>query len=96
MSHSMTKRLAACFLILLVSIDQVEELAANVGPNSGLDAIQNRIWQAGGSAELAARGKCWIDGVCTAGPSWWLGSHDDSDYAYRLSHASLMQPKTAY
>jgi hypothetical protein len=45
--------------------------------------LSDRVWQAGGSAELAAKGKCWIDGICRSGPSWWLGSHDDSDLAYR-------------
>jgi hypothetical protein len=78
-----SKRLAACLIIILVSINLVEELGADDDQKFGLDAIQNRIWQAGGSAELASRGKCWIDGACKAGPSWWLGSHDDSDYAYR-------------
>jgi hypothetical protein len=26
-----------------------------------------RVWQAGGSAERAARGKCWIEGMCVGG-----------------------------
>jgi hypothetical protein len=71
-----------CF-IWLISIGLIEKLDAEDGQDLVSDIVQNRIWQAGGSAELASRGKCWIDGVCNAGPSWWLGSHDDSDYAYR-------------
>lgn len=46
--------------------------------------LKNRIWQAGGSAEMVARGKCWIDGECAKGPSWWIGSHDDSENSYRF------------
>lgn len=45
--------------------------------------LKGRIWQAGGSAEMAARGKCWIDGECFVGPSWWIGSHDDTEDSYR-------------
>lgn len=49
------------------------------------------MWQAGGTPERAARGKCWIDGSCAAadGGKYWSfgwrgGSGDDEDEAYVL------------
>ena len=51
---------------------------------------ETRVWQAGGSPALAARGKCWLDGECVLGSgSWsdkrvggqWL-SQDDVEESY--------------
>ena len=67
-------RWPTCLLLLVVCL-----------PASVLQ--ETRVWQAGGSAERAARGKCWIEGECLE--SQWLGlkdvgwmSQDDVDEAY--------------
>ncbi len=63
---------------------------ASTEPNQ-IFFLKDRVWQAGGSADRSLRGKCWIDGHCEKGPFWWLGSHDDSDYAYRSKYVSTFK-----
>ena len=69
-------------LLLCFLVKKTDEFGSDDSAAQPIN-IQSRVWQAGGSAELASRGKCWIDGECKNGPSWWLGSHDDSEHAYR-------------
>jgi hypothetical protein len=71
------------WLCLLISLQNLLNLDAEDFMVDQSD-LENRIWQAGGSAEMVARGKCWIDGECANGPSWWIGSHDDSEISYRF------------
>ena len=74
------------FILSSISLSRLD--ANQDSQDFWIDNVQrdNRVWQAGGSAEMASKGKCWIDGECVAGPAWWIGSHDDSESAYRLKH----------
>lgn len=71
--------MGARFLVLFVVALQLVQCCDHSGGNEG-----ERVWAAGGRAEFAARGKCWIDGECESGGKWWQGSQDDEEEVFSL------------